>query len=123
MKTEKSKLTLPILITANKNTQPLLGLDLLNKLEIGLQGNKNTSNIRHIETDERRQKIVDEYNDLVTKRWIHQVTKRWIQSECEENRIIQTRDNLAGQPHQSKWGKAIERQDKSDNKTESPKER
>ena len=64
VKTEKSKVTLPILIPANKNTQPLLGLDWLDKLEIGLQGNKNTNIIRHIETDERRQKIVDEYEDL-----------------------------------------------------------
>ena len=61
---KKNKITLPILITANKNTQPLLGLDWLDKLEIGLQGNKNTNIIRHIETDERRQTIVDEYNDL-----------------------------------------------------------
>ena len=64
VKTEKSKVTLPILVTENKNTQPLLGLDWLDKLEIGLQGNKNTNIIRHIETDERRQKIIDEYEDL-----------------------------------------------------------
>ena len=64
VKKEKSKVTLPILITANKNTQPLLRLDWLDELEIGLQGNKNTNIIRHIETDERRQKIVDEYEDL-----------------------------------------------------------
>ena len=42
----------------------MLGLDWLDKLEILPQGNKNTNIIRHIETDERRQKIVDEYNDL-----------------------------------------------------------
>ena len=60
VKTEKSKITLPILITENKNTQPLLGLDWLDKLEIGIQGNTNTNIIRHIETDERRQKIVNE---------------------------------------------------------------
>ena len=64
VKTEKSKITLPILITENKNTQPLLGLDWLDKLEIGLQGNTNTNIIRHIETDKRRQKIVKEYEDL-----------------------------------------------------------
>ena len=40
VKTEKSKVTLLILITANKNTQPLLGLDWLDKLEIGLQGTR-----------------------------------------------------------------------------------
>ena len=65
VKTEKSKITLLILITENKNTQPLLGLDWLDKLEIGLQGNTNTTIIRHIETDERRQKIVKEYEDLL----------------------------------------------------------
>ena len=36
----------PILITENKNTQPLLGLDWLDKLEIGLQGSKKTNVIR-----------------------------------------------------------------------------
>ena len=64
VKTEKSKIILPILITENKNTQPLLGLDWLDKLEIGLQGNKNTNIIRRIETDERQQKAVSEYEDL-----------------------------------------------------------
>ena len=38
VKTEKRKEILPILFTENKNTQPLLGLDWLDKLEIGLQG-------------------------------------------------------------------------------------
>ena len=52
------------MITENKTTQPLLGLDWLDKLEIGLQGNKNTNITRHIETDKRRQKIVDEHEDL-----------------------------------------------------------
>ena len=64
VKTEKSKKTLPILITENKNTQPLLGLDWLNKLEIGLQGSKKTIVIRHIEEDERRKKIISEHEDL-----------------------------------------------------------
>ena len=53
-----------MLITENKNIQPLLGLDWLDKLEIGIQGNKNTNIIRHIETDGRRQKIINEYQDL-----------------------------------------------------------
>ena len=39
-------------------------MDLLDKLEIGLRGNKNTNIIRHIETDERRQKTINEYEDL-----------------------------------------------------------
>ena len=46
VKTEKSKETLPKLITENKNTQPLLGVDWMDKLEIGLQGNKNTKIIQ-----------------------------------------------------------------------------
>ena len=64
VKTEKSKEILPILITENKRTQPLLGPDWLNKLEIGLQGNRNTKIIRHNGIDLRRQKIVNEYEDL-----------------------------------------------------------
>ena len=40
VKTEKCKKTLPILVTENENTQPLLGLDWL---EIGLQGNNLSS--------------------------------------------------------------------------------
>ena len=64
VKTEKSNETLPILITENKNTQPLLGLDWLDKLEIGLQGSKKTNVIRHIEEDERRKKIISEHEDL-----------------------------------------------------------
>ena len=64
VKTEKSKEVLPIQITENKNIPPLLGLDWLDKQEIGLQGIKNTNFIRHIETDGRRQKIINEYEDL-----------------------------------------------------------
>ena len=64
VKTEKSKEILPILNTENKNTQSLLGLDWLDKLEIRLQVNKNTNIIRNIETDGRRQKIMNEYEDL-----------------------------------------------------------
>ena len=64
VKTEKSNEILPILITENKNTQPLLGLDWLDKLEIGLQGSKKTNVIRHVEEDERRKKIIDEHEDL-----------------------------------------------------------
>ena len=39
----------------------------MDKLEIGLQGNKNTNIIRHIESDGRRQKIINEYEDLFKK--------------------------------------------------------
>ena len=38
VRTEKIKEIVPILITENKSTQPLLGLDWLDKLEIGLEG-------------------------------------------------------------------------------------
>ena len=64
VKTEKSKETLPIFITENKNTQPLLGLDWLDKLETGLQGGKKTKVIRHVEGDESRKKIISEHEDL-----------------------------------------------------------
>ena len=64
VKTEKSKEILPILITENKTTQSLLGLDWLDKLEIGLQGSKKTNVIRHVEEDERRKKIIDKHEDL-----------------------------------------------------------
>ena len=64
VKTEKSKEILPILITESKNTQQLLGLDWLDKLENGLQGIKKTNVIRHVEEEERRKKIIDEHEDL-----------------------------------------------------------
>ena len=63
-KRKKSKEILAILITESKNTQPLLGLDWLNKLAIGLQGGNNTNVIRHVEEDERREKIINEYENL-----------------------------------------------------------
>ena len=53
VKTEKTKVMLPILITEKKNTQPLLGLDWLDKLEIGLQGSRETNIIRNITTNEK----------------------------------------------------------------------
>ena len=64
VKTEKCQKTLFILITENENTQPLLGLDWLEQLEIGLQGNNNTNVIRHIETDGRRERIISEHEDI-----------------------------------------------------------
>ena len=67
VKTEKSKEVLPILSTENKNTQPLLGLDWLDKLEIGLQGNKNTNIIRHIETDGRIRMNTKTYSKTTTQ--------------------------------------------------------
>ena len=43
----------------------MLALDWLDKLEIRLQGNKKTNIIRHIETDGRRQKILNKYEDFL----------------------------------------------------------
>ena len=60
VKTEKSKVTFPVLITENKNTQPLLGLDWLDKLEIGLQGSRNTHIFWKITMNERSMKILNE---------------------------------------------------------------
>ena len=53
-----------MLITENKNTQPLLGLDWLDKLEIGVQGSKNSNIIRNVNIDERSEKILSELEDL-----------------------------------------------------------
>ena len=64
VKPEKCQKTLSILITENKNTQPLLGLDWRDQLEISLHGNNNTKIIRHIWTDERREKIISQHKDL-----------------------------------------------------------
>ena len=64
VKTAKSKKILPILITESKNTQPILGLYWLDNLEIGLQCRKNTNCIRLVEEDERRGRIIHQYEDL-----------------------------------------------------------
>ena len=58
------KQILPILIMENTNTQPLLGLDWLDKLEVGLQGSKITNIIWKINIDERREIILTEFEDL-----------------------------------------------------------
>ena len=64
VKTERSRATLPILIAEKGNTQPLLGLDWLDKLEIGSQGNRETNIIRNIEVNERREKYFKNYEKL-----------------------------------------------------------
>ena len=51
-------------ISQNKDTQPLLVLKWLEKLDIGLQGSKNSNIIRSVIRDERREKIIGEYDDL-----------------------------------------------------------
>ena len=64
VKTEKSKEIIPILITENKNTQPLLGPDWHDKLESGLQGGKKTNVIRHVEEEKSWKEIIDEHEVL-----------------------------------------------------------
>ena len=64
VKTEKSKEILPIVITENKNTQPFLGLNWVDKLKIGLQDSKKTNVIRLVEEEKRRERITHEYEDL-----------------------------------------------------------
>ena len=60
----KTKITLPIIITEKKNTQPLLGLDWLDKLEIGLQGSHETNIIRNITASEKGETIFEEFENL-----------------------------------------------------------
>ena len=67
VKTEKTKITLPILITEKKNTQPLLELDWLDKLEIGLQGSHETNIIRNITASKKGEKIFEEFENLFKK--------------------------------------------------------
>ena len=64
VKTERSRVTLPILIAEKGNTQPLLGLDWLDKFDIGSQGNRETNIIRNIEVNERGEKIFKDYENL-----------------------------------------------------------
>ena len=57
---ERSNEKVPIRITENKDTQPVLGLNWLDKLEIGLKGSENTNFNRNVINDERRGKIIRE---------------------------------------------------------------
>ena len=41
-----------------------MGLNWLDKLEIGLQGSKKTNVIRYVEEEEKRKKSIDEHEDL-----------------------------------------------------------
>ena len=62
VKTEKSNEMLPTLITESKDTQPLLGLKRLEKLETEY---KETNHHYYQNCDQRRkEKNVGEYNDL-----------------------------------------------------------
>ena len=56
----KSKVELPILITENKIAKLLLGLVWLVKLEIGLEGSRNTNIIRNTTMDEKSTEIVND---------------------------------------------------------------
>ena len=62
VKTVKNKEILPILITENKIPNHFWAR--LAKVEIGLQGSKKTNVLRHVVEDERRERIVHEYEDL-----------------------------------------------------------
>ena len=64
VKTEKTQVTLPILFTEKKNTQPLLGLDWLDKLEIGLQGTRETNIIRNMSTNGKGEGIFEDFEKL-----------------------------------------------------------
>ena len=48
VKAERNKVTLPKLITEKENTYSLLGLYWLDKLEIGLQGKRETNVFQNI---------------------------------------------------------------------------
>ena len=63
VKTDESKEVLRKLITENTNTQPLLGLDWLKKLQIGLHGNKNTIIIHP--TNQDRRKTGEDYQRMI----------------------------------------------------------
>ena len=67
VKTERTKVTLPIIITEKENTQPLLVLDWLDKLEIGIQGNREINIIRNITANERCEKIFEEFENVFEK--------------------------------------------------------
>ena len=57
---------LPILITEDKNTQALLGLDWLDQLEIGLNNNNEIQIVRKIDHLEHiKDKIFEERTDLI----------------------------------------------------------
>ena len=74
---------LTIFLTEDKDTQPLLGLDWLDKLEIGLQGNRNTNIIQNIIVDERSTKILDEFEDLFKTN--HTIEGRTINIQLKED--------------------------------------
>ena len=67
VKTVKTKVTLPIVIAQKENTQPSLGLDWLDKLEIRLQGTRETNIIRDITAIERGEKSFEEFENLFKK--------------------------------------------------------
>ena len=70
VKTEKTQVTLPILITEKNNTQPQLGLDWLDKLEIGLQGSqKQTSSEIYPQTEKVRESL------KISKNFSKQITR------------------------------------------------
>ena len=83
VKTERTKVSLPILITEKDNTQPLLGLDWLDKLEIGLQGNSETNIFRNITANERGEKIFEEFETHFKKN--HTIKGQTIDIQLKED--------------------------------------
>ena len=83
IKTERTKVSLPILITEKENTQPLLGLDWLDKLEIGLQGNSETNIFRNITANERGEKIFEEFETHFKKN--HTIKGQTIDIQLKED--------------------------------------
>ena len=96
VKTEKSEELLPVLITESQNTQPLLGLDWLDKLENRLQGSKKTNVIGHVEEDERRERIFNEHEDLFKNN--HTIKDLTIDIQLKKRRQTHRTKNGAG-PH------------------------
>ena len=68
VKTERNKVTLPILITEKENTRPLLARqDLQDKLMIDLQGNRETNAMRIITANGRGEKLFEEFENFYRK--------------------------------------------------------
>ena len=87
VKTERNRVTLPILIREKGNTQLLLGLDWLDKLEIGLQGNRDTNIIRNIEVNERGGKSLKDYESLFNSIHTIKANHRYpTEKRCQTNK-------------------------------------
>ena len=98
-------------------------LDWLDELEIGLQGSKKTNDIRHVEEDERRKKIVNEHEDLFKN--IHSIKNLTIDIQLKKDvKPIQQKGQPVPIPFQKNVRKELEKLidsghlEKADNTTE-----